>query len=81
MIECSRCGSLLSRYQEPHECFPSPTPPRSRLSSGAITGSSLGFWEEHHRRMWELLKTRLDLSFSEVVGLVAAPAPALAKAA
>jgi hypothetical protein len=81
MVECHRCGSLLNHWDEPHECFPSPPTPSARISSGVVGVSNVGFWQEHHRRIRELLATRLDLSFSEVVGLATAPVPALAKAA
>jgi hypothetical protein len=81
MIECERCGSMLSRYGEPHECLPPPPTPNARISSGMVGVSNVGVWQEHDRRVRELLATRPDLSFSEVIGLACQPAVALAKAA
>ncbi|MGD0900312.1 MAG: hypothetical protein ABR915_20970 [Thermoguttaceae bacterium] len=43
--------------------------------------NNVGFWQEHHRRMRELLASRPDLSFSEAVGLATTAAPALVRAA
>jgi len=80
MIECHRCGSLLNHWGEPHECFPSPPTPSDRISSGMVGVNNVGFWQEHHRRMRELLASRPDLSFSEAVGLATTAAPALVRA-
>lgn len=82
MIECHRCGSLMTRYGEPHECYPSESyRPSHGHSAGAITGTNVGFWEEHDRRMKVLAATNPDLSVAEVAGLALAPPVAMAKVA
>jgi hypothetical protein len=73
MIECHRCGSLLNHWGEPHECFTPPTPPQSRLSVNGITGTNLGYWEAHDRRIRELSSRFPELSFSETVDLACLP--------
>ena len=73
MIECRRCGSMLNHRGEPHECFTPPTPPRSCLSAGLVTGTNLGYWEARNQRMRELSCRFPELSFSETVELASMP--------
>ena len=73
MIECHRCGSLLNHSGEPHECFTQPTPPRTCLSAGVVTGTNLGYWEARNQRMRELSRRFPELSFSETVELASMP--------
>jgi hypothetical protein len=73
MIECHRCGSLLNHWGESHECFTPPPPSRSCRSAGVVTGTNLGYWEVHDRRMRELSSRFPELSFSETVDLACLP--------
>ncbi len=82
MLECHRCGSVMSRYGEPHECYPSEPCRASYVrAAGAITGTNVGFWEEHNRRMKVLAAANPNLSVGEVAGLALAPPVAMAKVA
>ena len=80
MTECHRCGSLLNRSGEHHECYPSSPSPR-QSSPGLGKVSNLAFWQEHDRRMQELVAVHPDLSAADLASLALAPVPAVAKAA
>jgi len=82
MLECRRCGSVMNRYGEPHECYPSqPYRPRHSHSTGAITGTNVGFWEEHDQRVKQLAAANPDLCPAEVASLATAPAALMANVA
>lgn len=71
----------MTRYGEPHECYPSePYRPSCGRPAGAITGTNVGFWDEHDRRMKALATANPDLSVAEVAGLALSPPARLAKA-
>ena len=72
MIECQRCGSMLTNWGDPHECFPL-SPPHNRPSSGIGNVSNVSVWEEHNRRLRELTARFPQLSFAELLDLALSP--------
>ncbi len=82
MIECFRCGSLLNRSREHHECYPaSPSLPCHRPSPALGKVSNLGFWQEHDRTMRQLAAAHPDLSVADLAAIALTTTVPTAKAA